>query len=101
MVAVWNECRGSLPEARLTTGRAAKIRARLKEQPDLAYWRAVVSRLASSDFATGKNDRQWRADLGWLIRNDENHVKVSEGKYDNRAKPSAVSRLPMFDPEAV
>jgi hypothetical protein len=91
----WNANRGPLAEVkRLTKSRADKIRARRKEEPDLAYWVGLIKRLAASDFATGKvrNDLYptgWKADLTWLIKNDENHTKVAEGRYDNRgpAKP--------------
>lgn len=89
LVAIWNANRGGLPEARPTKGRLAKIAARLREEAAPAYWEGVVQRLARSAFATGNNDRAWRADFGWLVQNPENHVKVSEGKYDNRDRAAA------------
>jgi len=89
LVAIWNAHRGGLPEARPTKGRLAKIAARLREEAAPAYWEGVVQRLARSAFATGNNDRAWRADFGWLVQNPENHVKVSEGKYDNRDRAAA------------
>jgi hypothetical protein len=85
LLAIWNTHRGRLDAAsRMTAGRAAKVRVRRDEHPDLAYWVGCVQRLSASDFATGKNDRGWKATFDWLIANDANHVKVSEGKYDNR-----------------
>lgn len=94
LVMVWNENRGTLPAARMTDKRRAKIQARISDQPDPDYWRDVVQRLARSAFATGrvKSERYpngWRADFDWLIKDDTNHVKVAEGKYDDRRSAAA------------
>lgn len=53
------------------------------EQLDEAFRRAQ-----SSSFCAGQNDRHWKADFDWLL-NENNLVKVLEGKYDNptAAKP--------------
>lgn len=89
-VDAWNEHRGSLAEVkRLTASRADKIKTRRKEEPELAYWVACIKRMAASEFLTGKNPRGWIVDIEWLTENDTNHVKVSEGKYDNRAGKAA------------
>jgi len=84
-VNIWNDNRGSLAECtRLTQKRSVKIKARLSECPDLGYWEYVVQRLAASTFATTNS---W-ATIDWLIKNDENHVKVDEGNYDDqKGKP--------------
>lgn len=89
LVAIWNEHRGSLAKARMTDKRRPKAAARIKENADQAYWLEVVTRLAKSPVATGqrKSERYpsgWHADFDWLIANDTNHVKVAEGKYDDR-----------------
>tara|TARA_R110000868_G_scaffold9394_5_gene46933 strand:- start:4698 stop:5417 length:720 start_codon:yes stop_codon:yes gene_type:complete len=82
---IWNTHCGPLPKPdKLTKSRQAKLKARLAEEPRPDYWVSTVQRLAKSDFATGKNDRQWKASIDWLLANDSNHVKVNEGKYDNR-----------------
>ncbi len=89
---IWNEHRGDLPRAnKLTEERRSKILLRLKENPSMAYWVAVVTALAASDFATGRvpgsNGKYWAScDFDWLIRNETNHVKVSEGKYRNKKR---------------
>lgn len=49
------------------------------EQLDEAFRRAQ-----SSSFCAGQNDRHWKADFDWLL-NENNLVKVLEGKYDNPA----------------
>lgn len=49
------------------------------EQLDEAFRRAQAS-----SFCAGQNDRHWKADFDWLL-NENNLVKVLEGKYDNPA----------------
>lgn len=81
---VYNSSCGDLPKAKaLSKGRLKHLTERLKENPDLDYWRGVIERIAASDFCNGKNDRGWKADIDFLLRPDT-HVKVIEGKYDNR-----------------
>lgn len=78
---LWNENCNPLPKAeKLTDLRRLKIKKRLQEQPDLSYWADCVKRMAASNFCCSGN---W-ANLDWLIANDTNHVKASEGKYDNQ-----------------
>lgn len=44
----------------------------------------VFRKAQASSFCTGQNDRHWKADFEWLL-NENNLVKVLEGKYDNPA----------------
>ena len=46
-------------------------------------WPEIITKVAESAFCTGHNDRGWEADIDWLLENDENYVKVLEGKYDD------------------
>jgi hypothetical protein len=62
---------------------------RLKEQPELAYWRSIIERIALSSFCRGVNERGWRADFDFLTRQDT-HIKVGEGKYDDRQEASGI-----------
>lgn len=81
----WNGNSGPLPRVTaLTDKRRAKLRLRWLEVPNMEYWRLVIRRVAASKFCQGKSDRGWIADFDWLIANDTNHVKVMEGKYDNK-----------------
>lgn len=78
---------------RLGEDRRAAIRARLREygRDNPGVVREVIDRAVASDFLNGRNDRSWRADLGWLL-GPKNFEKVLEGRYDNAPRPSA--RLP-------
>lgn len=88
---IWNENRGTLPTIRkLSDVRSKQIKVRLREEPDLEYWKSVIKRLAESRFACGGGNTNWVATLDWLIKNGNNHVKVSEGKYDDKDKNNFV-----------
>ena len=82
---LWNELVGGrLPNVlALNPSRKKKILMRLKENSDAQYWEQVIKKILASDFLTGKNDRNWVADFDFLLKPDT-HVKVIEGRYDNR-----------------
>jgi hypothetical protein len=92
---IWNlNCGALVKAARLTESRRQKIRARLKEEPEIHYWAGLVTRMAASDFCTSG---KW-ATIDWLIENANNHVKVSEGNYDNKnQKPKQERRYVTAD----
>jgi hypothetical protein len=86
-----------LPQPReVTTGRASKIRARLKEH-DMDFWREVFTKANKSPFLCGDNDRGWKANLDWFISNDENAVKVLEGTYEKAKEQPTGQNLTDFD----
>ena len=74
----------SLPEPKaLSKQRKLKIKQRLRDR-DLAAWQDVFRRMESSAFLKGGNDRGWKASFDWIIANEDNALKVLEGKYDNQ-----------------
>ena len=82
---LWNETVKDtpIPQAReLTPQRRDKIRVRLQERP-LDQWKEIFKRITASRFCRGDNPRGWRASFDWIIANQENAVKVLEGKYDD------------------
>jgi len=68
--------------AKLTEDRKKKMRLRLKAHPESDFWNKVLNKIPKVPFLSGKNDRKWRADFDFLIANDENALKIYEGKYD-------------------
>lgn len=69
--------------AKACRARWAETKAHDKE----AHWVSVVHRLNRSDFCLGKAEGTrpgWKADLDFLCRPDQ-HNKILEGKYDNKA----------------
>lgn len=86
MSRMWNDKCGTDSEIskviKLTSSRQTKCRARIKNltlTPE--KWQGVLDNMYASPFLTGKNDRKWVANFDWIIRNDENIVKVVEGSY--------------------
>lgn len=78
----WNS-KEKLPTAQITKSRLTKLKARVKENGFLENYQVVIDKLAASDFCTGENDRGWKANFDWLVKNDVNYVKVLEGQFDN------------------
>lgn len=80
----------------VTRNRRLAISARLKdtakELNQAEYWQKVIERMSQSDFCLGQNDRGWKAGFDWFIRPDT-HIKIMEGKYDNRAKKNTDDRF--------
>lgn len=78
-------CGWKLPKAiHVTEKRKKAIKARLK-----TYSREEIIKVFSlaneSNFLCGDNDRGWKADIDWLL-NENNMIKVLEGRYTNNAK---------------
>lgn len=74
----------------LTTKRRRQIAARLHERPR-EEWQRILTLLAASRFHTGENDRGWRADIDWLIRNAENGLKLLERGAPAPVRPVALA----------
>lgn len=93
LMTLWNENCGTLARcAAINKSRETKWRARWNERPDIHYWEATVQRLAESPFANGRNDRGWRASVDFLLQ-AESHLKINEGKYDDRKRAPINSDL--------
>ena len=97
VATLWNDiCGATLSKCRkLTDTRRRHVKARLREEGrDDKWWRAYFLRIASSPFLAGKNERQWQADFEWATSNEDNVVKVLEGKYDPKLAPGTPSARP-------
>ena len=82
------------PCIRLTDKRQRSVRALFKKEITPEQLENAFRIAQSSEFCRGKNKTGWRADFDWLL--DENNiVKVLEGKYGGSAtppKPSAPTK---------
>lgn len=67
---------------KLTTERKRRLRARIKEFPDLDDWQRAFGALERSGFLKGDNDRGWRADFDFLLQ-PKSFTKLLEGAYDH------------------
>lgn len=93
LVDLWNLWCEKLPKVNHTNAsRRKKCEARFRESPEGIkpndYFSEIVRKIAASDFCNGKSERGWRATFDWLLQ-PETHLKVSEGKYDNRGSSKA------------
>ncbi len=52
----------------------------------------ICSKANNSSFLIGKNDRNWKADIDFLLRVDK-ATSILEGKYDTAEKQSGISNL--------
>lgn len=79
---LWNEVVTCLPVPRtLTDGRARKAKLRLKEQPDLNYWRNVFTRMNRIPFLRGEGERGWKATFDWIVKDPINSENVMAGAF--------------------
>lgn len=87
LVELFNSTCSSLSKVGdLSQTRKGKIKTRLKEHPDLGWWKEVFIR-ADEILIEGKKGRKdWRPSFDWLIENDNNAIKVSEGNYDDKTR---------------
>lgn len=98
-VEYWHSKPG-LPKIRaLSGGRQEKLLTRMREKLFAENWQEIIDKVAASPHCTGKNGRGWKADIDWILKNDENYGKVLEGKYDDRRKgvkqsPDSWQKLP-------
>ena len=99
----WNSAAtngGLRPARELGKARERFTRARLAEHPDRDYWQSVVDRIARSAFCRGANDRGWKGEFDFLIR-ENTGSKVLEGKYDAAPKPRTPGSVSSTVPESV
>jgi hypothetical protein len=69
LVLLWNEkVAGRLPTVRSwTPSRDRGLKARLREEPDLAVWGRAIDALLENPWNTGTNPRGWKADFDYLL----------------------------------
>lgn len=78
------------PKAKaLSKPRAAKLKARLADAGGLDGWCDALQRAAGNPFMSGDNERGWRADLDFFLR-QSSFTKLIEGSYDRQ--PTSNSR---------
>jgi hypothetical protein len=81
--------KAGLPEIRNWSQKRLKtLNARMKDAYFRSNWCAGIKKVGDSDFCAGKNERGWRADIEWFLR-DGTIEKIMEGKYDNRGGSSS------------
>lgn len=84
ILSTWNTFakRFKLSEvAKITGDRYKKLKTRINEGMNLEN---ILLEVEKSKFLLGVNDREWKIDFDWLIKNETNWVKISEGRYNQQ-----------------
>jgi hypothetical protein len=79
-VSAWNDgpaAAGATRANALDANRRKLLALRVKEHGEDAVLRAIAN-LGRSPFHCGKNDRGWRANIGWMLKSPENFMKALE-----------------------
>lgn len=86
----------SLPRCTVITDtRRSKIKKILKKYSKTQILQ-VFNNLESSDFCKGNNDRGWKANIDFILREDK-FVSVLEGKYNNSGSAQPVKSKDKFN----
>lgn len=83
LIRLWNENAPGLAKVKKSNKSRDKKIAEIFNELTQDEWAAVIKKINESTFCCGTNDRGWKADFDWLLKK-ETHLKVSEGKYDDR-----------------
>jgi hypothetical protein len=88
IIKLYHDILPVLPQVRVWTPKRQKmLKARWSssvEYQDLDWWKQFFEFVRDDcPHLTGKNDRQWTADLEWLCK-EENFVKTVEGRYHQK-----------------
>lgn len=87
-IALWNnyaDKKGLSRIKSLTGSRRQKLRKRLSEKTFTDNIDKIFEKISASAFLLGEgSSRGWKISLDFLIRNEENYVKILEGNYDGK-----------------
>lgn len=93
--SLWNHhCNNLHKVLRTSKDRQSKERLRLNER-HIDEWPEIFTMINNSKFCCGGNDQTWKASYDWIIKNDQNYVKVLEGNYTN-GKLTYTPEVPNF-----
>jgi hypothetical protein len=95
LIETWNRVcpeHGLPRKTKITQKLRDQIKRRLTHNPEPDFWIAVIETIPTRPFLLGQNKDGWQATFDWLVKNDENAVKVYEGHYSNGARASPRNR---------
>jgi hypothetical protein len=82
-VVVWNESKTLPKVVAMSISRQKELASIRRSAIWQEHWQTGINKLSASSFATGNNDRGWKATFDWFL-NEENLSKTIEGNYDDR-----------------
>lgn len=77
----------------LNKTRRSSISARLREAGGIDGWHAALAKARASPLCTGDNNRNWTADLDFLLQ-QKSFTRLMEGSYDARPHTTTISQFP-------
>lgn len=84
----FNEIAISFPKTiTLTANRKAHLKSRWREdksRQNIDFWRSIFQRMENSDFISGRSGKWDKASFDWIIKSEDNLIKLLEGNYDNK-----------------
>lgn len=86
----WNEkCGDNYPRVtNMGKTRREHLRARWEQfGGSLETFEKLFGMVNDSVFLQGQNNRNWKANFDWVIKNEDNPIKVLEGNYVNKGPP--------------
>ncbi len=86
-------CKSFPQPSKFTVERSKKAATRLKTYPTKDYWQVVFKTAENSNFL--KSDKAIWFNFDWLIKNDNNSLKVYEGNYGG--KTQTITNTPATD----
>lgn len=86
LLSIYTEECNNLPQVKIINDNRKKAINKFKKTFTLEQFREICKRANKSSFLTGNNDRNWKADLDFLLRTDK-ATKILEGFYDGSNKP--------------
>ncbi len=92
VAVAWNQIPGVTHVRSMTPSRSKSLSARLADSEWQRCWPDAIDRVSQSSFCKGGGSTGWKADLDWFLKPDT-VTKILEGKYDDRAAPSAGSKM--------
>lgn len=83
----WNSKDNLIGVRKLNKTRNKKLNLRLKEF-SVDDFKLAIDKASDSKFCTGQTDNKWNITFDWLIKNNDNILKVLEGNYDDKEAKS-------------
>ena len=91
-VDTYNSVCKSLPKCQRLNPKRSKAIANILKNFTEEEILEVFNNLENSDFCKGKNDRGWRADIDFLLREDK-FISILEGKYNSHKRGCSVEEI--------
>jgi hypothetical protein len=88
----YNQICTNLPQAKAMTEKRKAAISNILKKYKMADIKMVFEKANASSFLTGKNDRGWKADIDFILREDK-FISIVEGKYDEWKSSTAKKKF--------